>query len=281
MVLSLDYPSMQPKSASNRIKQVKGKKISPSGETIVQDVLTTEKLLQISINGNPFTMTMRTPGDDKELTRGLLHAEQATGNLDVFRYTVDCIDGDGDVQGVQVLLDEAEKGTGISKKRSLVSSSSCGICGMEDAESVKIEGDPLQYEEKISAKDVLAYFRDMAEQQALFQDSGGCHAAAVYSKKGSRLAMYEDIGRHNAVDKCIGHLLLEDVLDEALILLVSGRVSFEIIQKAFYAGIPFLAAISAPSSLAVQLAQDKGITLAAFCREDKLTVYSNVNRILA
>jgi FdhD protein len=93
--------------------------------------------------------------------------------------------------------------------------------------------------------------------------------------------MYEDIGRHNAVDKCIGHLLLEDVLDEALILLVSGRVSFEIIQKAFYAGIPFLAAISAPSSLAVQLAQDKGITLAAFCREDKLTVYSNVNRILA
>lgn len=246
----------------------------------VEDTLTSEEALQITINGEPFSITMRTPGYEKELVRGLLHSEQVYHNLKQgFRLTTTCINDRGIVTSVNLLLDEDEKGQGALSERNLMSVSSCGICGKQDATDIGLEGDPIQYEDKIDHSIIPVLFDKMAHMQSTFQKSGGSHAAAICTPQGEVLCVREDIGRHNAVDKAVGHILEEGLANSAKILLVSGRVSFEIISKAYHAGIPVLAAVSAPSDLAVESAERMGITLLGFCRGDKLTVYSCYDRI--
>ncbi|MGA1529989.1 MAG: formate dehydrogenase accessory sulfurtransferase FdhD [Kiritimatiellia bacterium] len=238
----------------------------------VTDRLTEERALQIKVNGRPFSMTMQTPGAERYLVRGLLHAEgvgsggfllyaqseQATAT--VVEVEVECPDVPGGV-------------------RRLAATSSCGICGKESIEDVFREIMPVQKHVRTNARRLRIIHEAMLEQQSTFAGTGGSHAAAIATADGELLCVYEDIGRHNAVDKVIGFILENDLTARADVLAVSGRVSFEIVQKCARAGIPVLAAVSAASSLAVESAEQWGITLAGFCREDRATFYSGHNRV--
>ncbi len=243
------------------------------------DALTVEEALQININKKPFTVSMRTPGDDINLVRGMLHSEGIVKNAN---FIPDLIlkkeNEDGIVTVVDLTIPKEELGEGYSNSRSLLSVSSCGICGRTELGELSFLGKTIDDKKKIDVNLLNGLFDKMNDQQHSFHQSGGTHAAAAFTLKGEMLSAMEDIGRHNAVDKVIGKLILSEKLKEASILTVSGRVSYEIVIKCFKAGIPFLAAVSAPSSLAVDYAKELGITLFAFCRDDRATCYSNPQR---
>jgi FdhD protein len=261
------------------IENYQGRKFI-NGEAIhVDDNLTVEQALQININNKPFSITMRTPGNDKELIRGLLYSE------DIYRNTENLVielneNKEKSITEASLTIREELLKSGYSNSRSFLSASSCGICG-------KTELDELDTTCKIDEKNqidlatLLGMFEKMKAAQPTFKKSGGSHAAAAFTNNGQLLSIREDIGRHNAVDKVIGHLANENSLTKAKCLTVSGRISYEIIAKAFAAKIPVLAAVSAPSTLAVDFAKELGITLLAFCRENKATCYSNPYRILS
>lgn len=256
-------------------------KFTKAGVKQVEDVLTNEAPLQIQVNGKPFSVTMRTPGFEHDLTRGILHAENVfTKKEEALKVQSLDIDVEGNVTVVNAVIPESQLDFGFDSSRSLTSVSSCGICGKEDLSSITLCGAPLVDGFQVSAKEINAMFDQMAEAQDAFNSSGGCHAAAAFSTTGDMMVLREDIGRHNAVDKVIGFLLNNRVAQDAKVLLVSGRVSYEIVSKAYYAGIPILAAISAPSNLAVDMSKQFGISLLGFCRSDKLTAYSHPERIL-
>lgn len=246
----------------------------------VKDTLTREAPLQICINDSPFTMTMRTPGSEEALVRGLLLSENVIGaECPSYRFQTSCIDIHGDITSVNILVNNEDLLEGFQSERSLMSVSSCGICGKQDSSDIIPKGTALESEVKLDPNLLMSMFVDMAGRQNTFIRSGGSHASAAYEANGAYLTMQEDIGRHNAVDKVIGQLVLDGSSSRACVLLVSGRISFEIITKAFRAGIPFLAAVSAPSALAVDYANQLGITLLAFCRENKCTAYTHTHRV--
>jgi FdhD protein len=166
---------------------------------------------------------------------------------------------------------------GIAQQRNLLSVSSCGMCGKYEID-LQLHG-IVTKEVQLSATVIPAMFTEMAALQKIFAHTGGCHAASLCGQSGELLVCCEDIGRHNAVDKVIGSLLLSDRLDEAYCLLVSGRVSYEIVSKAHKANIPILCAVSAPSDMAVDCCRSCGITLLAFCRGSQYTIYTNSHRI--
>jgi FdhD protein len=263
------------------ISSYQGIKIKPNEVKSVSDPLTVEDALAIFINGEKFMVTMRTPGDELELVRGLLFSE------DIYRQkkpdleaTIAEIDSRGYISKINVEIPEKLLGDGYKNSRSLLSVSSCGICGKQDLLEVVSTDQIIQEDLRIGLTDITKMFAVLEKNQTQFAQSGGVHAAAVFEKNHELLTIKEDIGRHNAVDKAIGSLLLLEKLTQAEFLLVSGRVSYEIVTKAFAARIPFLAAVSAPSSLAVDYAKELGITLMGFCRTNKFTVYSNVDRVL-
>ncbi len=261
-------------------RNYEGKKFEKGLATKTADALTIEEALQININKKPFTVTMRTPGNDNSLVRGLLHTEGIIKNqsynpeLNLIKESND----DGIVTVVELSIPKEELGEGYSNSRSLLSVSSCGICGRTELGDISFEGKTINNDDKIDITLINSLFEKMNTLQSDFHQSGGTHAAAVFSIKGELLCAMEDIGRHNAVDKVIGKLILSKNLDNARILTVSGRVSYEIIIKCFKAKIPFLAAVSAPSSLAVDFAKELGITLFAFCRDGRATCYSHPQR---
>jgi len=246
----------------------------------IEDSLTIEEALQVNINGVPFTVSMRTPGNDEALVRGLLHSEgilEDTGLLPVIQ--VETTNTEGVVTVVNVDIPENKLDTGYSNSRSLLSVSSCGICGKTELKDLEVQGEAF-HDEPILDKALLPdLFAAMHRHQSDFKQSGGTHAAAVFSMDGTLICAMEDIGRHNAVDKVIGELILTGQLGKAKILTVSGRISYEIVVKCFKGRIPYLAAVSAPSSLAVDYAKELGITLFGFCRGDRGTCYSNPYRI--
>lgn len=244
----------------------------------VRDILCVEHPLSVSVNGKPFTLTMQTPGHETELARGLLFAEGVYRNRSGMpAYVVTARDERSTLSALDVVVPEGEMDTSQINKRNLLSVASCGICGKTELElpqgqlpSSAVLLDPSRVKEMFGA---------MAAQQDAFLASGGCHAAAAFDAAGNLMVLREDIGRHNAVDKVVGYLLHEALLSRATYLLVSGRVSYEIVTKCFSAGIPFLLAVSAPSSLAVDFAKELGITLLAFCRESRATVYAHPERL--
>ena len=260
-------------------RKYEGKKFEKGLATKIADALTIEEALQININDKPFTVTMRTPGNDMSLVRGLLHTEGIIKNqnyLPELKLKKD--NNDGIVTVVELSIPKEELGEGYSNSRSLLSVSSCGICGRTELGDMSFKGKTIDNDDKINISLLNSLFEKMNTMQSDFHQSGGTHAAAVFSINGKLLCSMEDIGRHNAVDKVIGKLILLKTLDNATILTVSGRVSYEIIIKCFKAKIPFLAAVSAPSSLAVDFAKELGITLFAFCRDGRATCYSNPHR---
>lgn len=262
------------------VANFRGRKITRDADFSVEDTLTVEESLKITINGAPFTVTMRTPGREDQLVRGLLFTEDIYKDLET-NPVLKIRDKSpaGYITWIDVKIPAEKVGAGIANNRSIMSVSSCGICGKTELEKVGEGKTGLEEMDILDPNAVAEMFAKMNAEQEVFRKSGGSHASAAFSMDGILLAMEEDIGRHNAVDKVIGSLILNKKLKEAKCLLVSGRISYEIVSKSFVAGIPFLASVSAPSSMAVEMSDKFGITLMAFCREDKLTAYSHTDRL--
>lgn len=246
----------------------------------VTDALTLEEALQINVNGSPFTITMRTPGNDLELVRGLLNSESVLSagipNPAVLLHKEE----DGSILTIaDVNIPEEDLAHGITNSRNLLSVSSCGICGKTELDDFSSMQQMPTGSVVLDSHRIPELFRKMQSSQNAFMQSGGSHAAAAFDHEGNLLVVMEDIGRHNAVDKVVGSLLMSGNPGKASFLLVSGRISYEIVVKVFKARIPVLCAVSAPSSLAVDYAKELGITLLAFCRGDRATCYAHPERI--
>lgn len=260
-------------------RNYEGRKFKRDAVDKTMDSLTIEEALQIDINDKPFTVSMRTPGEDAALVRGILHSEDL---IDDVMYNPELIlkkeNDDGIVTIINLNIPEKNLGKGYATSRSLLSVSSCGICGKTELGDLAFIGKTIDDDKKIDISLIHGLFEKMKVLQHDFKQSGGTHAVAAFTIDGKLLCSMEDIGRHNAVDKVVGKLILQQRLDQAKIMTVSGRISYEIVIKCFKARIPFLAAVSAPSSLAVDYAKELGITLFAFCRDQRATCYSNAQR---
>jgi FdhD protein len=245
------------------------------------ETLAGEAPLQIKINGNPYTITMRTPGHDKMLATGLLFTERIIRHQqDILHISETPDETSGHTVTIDVLVKE-EIVTGKNLfNRSIASSASCGVCGKIELCDLITPEKPLHTSHRLNIHHIPGLLQQMQAEQATFEKTGGSHAAAAFDIDGKMLSVKEDIGRHNAVDKVIGGLVLMETLHQAAILFISGRVSYEIVAKCAEASIPFLLAVSAPSSLAVRFCRDTGITLVGFCRENRATVYANAQNIL-
>lgn len=263
-----------------RVRTIKGVKYDRGTFHQVEDVLSVEQSLKVSVNNTPFTVTMQTPGNEQELVRGLLFTERVYTEINSDPIvTVKEKSDQLYISSVDVVIEESKIGKGFETTRNLVSVSSCGICGKTDLDDVAVPTHNKILKDPIAPHNIKRMFERMSLMQDTFIRSGGSHASAAFTHGGEMLTIQEDIGRHNAVDKVIGSLLLTRELSEAVCMIVSGRVSYEIVNKCSIAGIPVLAAVSAPSTMAVELAEKLGVTLLAFCRDDRFTVYSQPSRI--
>jgi FdhD protein len=251
------------------------------------DTLVAEEPLEIRLNGKPLAITMRTPGDDFALAAGFLVSEGVLGSADELQSIVYCAgataDGTNTYNVVDVQLAPGVPVPDITLERNVYTTSSCGLCGKASLDAVRTttrfpiaDTPPVRV-----APELLAVLPDrLRAAQQVFDRTGGLHAAALFTPEGELLDIREDVGRHNAVDKVVGWALRERRLPLTnTVLQVSGRASFELVQKAALAGIPVLAAVSAPSSLAVELAESTGVTLAGFSRGTSLNVYAGAGRI--
>jgi FdhD protein len=251
------------------------------------DRLAVEEPLEIRLGGRRFTLTMRTPGHDDELAAGFLLAEgfiNARSELGEIRRLRDA-KGALDPNAIDVILNVPAAGLRERLKRNFVVSSSCGICGKTSIEALERRIAPLSSTVAIALPALLRLPALMREAQAVFAATGGLHAAALFSLEQANepvlVVLREDVGRHNAVDKVVGYALAQDLIPLTRhVLMVSGRLSFELVQKAAAAGLTILCAVSAPSSLAVELAEELGMTLVGFLREPNFNVYSRAERIL-
>ncbi|MFE0630533.1 formate dehydrogenase accessory sulfurtransferase FdhD [Streptomyces sp. NPDC058864] len=251
------------------------------------DTLVAEEPLEIRLNGKPLAITMRTPGDDFALAAGFLVSEGVLGGAHELANIVYCagatVDGSNTYNVVDVRLAPGVPVPDITLERNVYTTSSCGLCGKASLDAVRTtarwpvsDPSPLRLEPAL-----LSALPDrLRAAQRVFDRTGGLHAAALFTAEGELLDLREDVGRHNAVDKIVGRALQQDLLPLAgKILMVSGRASFELAQKAVMAGIPVLAAVSAPSSLAVDLAAESGLTLVGFLRGTSMNVYAGEERI--
>jgi FdhD protein len=241
------------------------------------DMLAVEEPLEIRIDGEPLTVTMRTPGDDIDLTAGFLFTEGVVRSTADIAEIRKCDDNAADVRlrpGVSVAAERL--------RRNFLTTSACGVCGKESIDTVRTRAsfDTSGDRVHVDAAELARLPDRLREAQRVFARTGGLHAAGVFAADGELLVLREDVGRHNAVDKAVGWALLHDRLPLAgCVLLVSGRASFELAQKALMAGIPVLAAVSAPSSLAVELADEAGMTLVGFLRGTAMNVYTGAHRL--
>lgn len=250
------------------------------------DTLTVEEPLEIRVGGRPLTVTMRTPGHDFDLAAGFLVSEgvvSETGQVAGIRYCAGATaDGANTYNVIDVALAAGVAAPDASLERNFYTTSSCGLCGKASLEAVRTSATWSVAEDPLSiAPEALAALPDrLRSAQRVFDSTGGLHAAGLFSADGELLCLREDVGRHNAVDKVVGHALREGTLPlSETILMVSGRASFELVQKALMAGIPMLAAVSAPSSLAVDLAAQNGLTLVGFLRGTSMNVYTGSERL--
>jgi FdhD protein len=239
------------------------------------DTLAVEEPLEIRVDGRATAVTMRTPGHDLELALGFLLTEGVVGKPDDVVGAVNCADNVVDVTLRTPLAGDAPL-------RNFFTSSSCGMCGKESIDAVRtkspydVSTDPLV----ITSELVTSLPTKLRDAQRVFDRTGGLHAAGLFDAGGELLCLREDVGRHNAVDKVIGWAVQEQRLPlTGMVLQVSGRASFELVQKAVMAGIPVLSAVSAPSSLAVQLAEETGLTLIGFVRGVTFNVYTGAQRL--
>ena len=250
------------------------------------DALAVEEPMEIRVGGQSLTVTMRTPGDDFDLAVGFLVGEgvvRRSGDVVTARYCAGTAeDGTNTYNVVDVALAPELPPVDAALARRVTTTSACGICGTTSLEEVaKTVTWPVADHPLRISPELLARLPDrLRAAQRVFDRTGGLHAAGLFSARGELLVVREDVGRHNAVDKVIGHALRNDLLPlRDTVLVVSGRASFELVQKAVLAGVPVLAAVSAPSSLAVDLAAEQGLTLVGFLRGASMNVYAGVERV--
>jgi FdhD protein len=242
-------------------REVAIERVDKDARTAAHDHVVVEAPLQLRARGTPVATIMRTPGHDLELVRGLLHAEGIAG-------TPEQIDDDA----VEVHTD-ASAFTG----RGLLASAACGVCGRAAIADLELRAKEVTADTSIDHH-VLATLPDqLRAAQKVFGETGGLHAAGLFTVAGELLVVREDVGRHNAVDKVVGHALAASIAPQVLVL--SGRGGYELVQKAVMAGVPIVASVSAPSSLAIELAERFGVALAGFVRGDRANIYSHGWRI--
>lgn len=244
------------------------------------DAVATEEPLEVRVEGRSIAVVMRTPGHDEELAAGFLLTEGVIHQAsDLFEISVCPSTSQGGGNVVDVLL-AGVKVDWDSLTRHVFASSSCGICGKTSMEAVFQSFPKASCSWQVSSKVLLTLPDKLRASQSAFEKTGGLHASALFDPEGNLIVLREDVGRHNALDKVLGFALRQNRLPLTdHILMVSGRVSFEIMQKALAGGIGLVAAISAPSSLAVDFARESGQTLAGFLRDDRLNVYAHGERI--
>lgn len=250
------------------------------------DTLAAEEPMEIRVGGRPLSVTMRTPGNDFDLAAGFLAGEgvlHAADEIAGIRYCAGATeDGSNTYNVVDVGLAPGVAAPDASLERNFYTTSSCGLCGKAGLDAVRtiarwsVADDPL----RIDPEHLTALPDRLRAAQKVFDATGGLHAAGLFTADGELLCLREDVGRHNAVDKVVGHALRSGMLPlRGTALMVSGRASFELVQKAVMAGIPMLAAVSAPSSLAVDLAEENGLTLVGFLRGTSMNVYTGAERL--
>ena len=256
----------------------------------VEDELVVEEPLEIRIGQQSLIVVMRTPGHDFELAAGFLYTESLIKSVDDIEIIAFCenvntkteiLSEFQNIVNVRLTTDlNLEKHDGW--QRNFHANASCGLCGKMTIESVRNQVEPLNTDIKLNQSVFYSLNDRLRKAQTVFEKTGGLHAAGLFDENGELLIIREDIGRHNAVDKVIGQALLSDMLPlDRYILMVSGRASFEIVQKALFARIPFVVAVSAASTLAVELAQEGNLTLIGFMRGERMAVYSHPQRIQA
>jgi FdhD protein len=257
-------------------------KLDGEARAEVRDVLAVEEPCEIRIGDDPIAVTMRTPGNDAELAAGFLFTEGIVGSDDIAAIS-HCADAD-DVQAENVV--EVRLAPGRAPRRDVhrhfYASSSCGICGKASIEAIHVHAPAVPSGTVLAADRLAAMMRRLADHQRVFAATGGLHAAAIFDADGTLAVVREDVGRHNAVDKAIGHALLNERLPlRDAVLLVSGRTSFEILQKALVARVPIVAGVSAASSLAVEFAAQSNMTLVGFLRRERMNIYAGGERIFS
>lgn len=263
-----------------RIRRVEGAASRPDVDT-----LAAEEPLEIRIGGEAVAVTMRTPGADFELAAGFCLTERLISEPDDIAGIRYCAgtDPESGLQTYNVVDLEVRGGGTVAPdlRRNVYTTSSCGICGVGSIDAIRVGQDDLDDPVRISADVIARLPAAMRSAQRVFDRTGGLHAAARFDADGGLLDLREDVGRHNAVDKLIGHAGLTGALPlSGQVLMLSGRVAFEIVQKALRARIPVIAAVSAPTSLAVEAAARVGMTLVGFVRDDRMNIYCGGDRII-
>ena len=266
-------------SSISGVVQVDVLKAEAHRATTATDRVAEEVPLEVRLHGEPFSVIMRTPGADADLTAGFLFTESVVRTAADIEHLQS-----GDAPNVVDVTLSAQRATLvpelIGQRRQVTMNSSCGMCGRRTLESLAIEGPPLASRWTIAAETIAQLPHRLHEAQRAFAETGGLHAAGIFDIAGGLQLSAEDVGRHNAVDKLLGRMLISGRLPlEDSLLFVSGRSSFEIVQKAYLGGLPLIAAVSAPSSLAIDLAQRAGITLLGFVRGERFNVYTHPERV--
>ncbi|MFE9323903.1 formate dehydrogenase accessory sulfurtransferase FdhD [Nocardia sp. NPDC052278] len=260
----------------------KTRRISPNGVIERPDSVAVEEPLELRLDGQSLTVTMRTPGSDIELVHGFLLGEGIIRTAEDVVSARYCAGTDENGQNTYNVLDVHLRTPIPVHGRNFLTTSACGLCGKTALEEVRTRTRfPLPTTSITVDTETLAAMPDQLRiRQTVFDATGGLHAAGLFTTDGTALAVREDIGRHNAVDKVLGWAVLENRIPaNDLVLIVSGRASFELVQKAVMAGIPILGAVSAPSSLAIDLAAESGLTLVGFLRGDTMNIYSRSDRL--
>jgi FdhD protein len=256
-----------------------------TGESIT-DLTAAEEPLELRLGGEPFVVIMRTPGADRDLAAGFLLSERIVGvsiDISAMRY---CTDENGrdspNVLSVWLNGDAAMRAQhAMSRRRHVTSSSACGVCGRRSIDDLMSGTRRIDAAVTVTREVIDSLPSTLRAAQETFERTGGLHAAGLFDRSGTLIRVAEDVGRHNAVDKVIGaSLLTGDMPMSDRVLFVSGRTSFEIVQKALVSGIPIVAAVSAPSSLAVELAREAGVTLLGFVRHDGFNIYAGRERVV-
>ena len=271
----------------NSVESIKISKVSTKGALETEDKVAMEEPLEIQLEYSTTTgkmvkniaVTMRTPGNDEELAVGFLFTEGVIQNANEVA-TIKRLNADANA--IRVVLNENVIPKLGNASRNFYTTSSCGICGKASIDAINTVSQFGAEQDNIKLKSTTIYDlqNKVKEQQKVFEDTGGIHASALFDLEGNFLMLREDVGRHNALDKVIGFAFLNGQLPLSHhILFLSGRASFELVQKAVMAGIKIIAAVGAPSSLAVEMAKENGITLIGFLRDDRFNIYSGKERI--
>lgn len=256
------------------------------------DLVVVEEPLEIRIgfgeihhrSQKSISVTMRTPGHDEELALGFLFTEGILKKYEDVVSVKHCTDLGKSEERENIIRVELKEGVAIDLKnadRNFYTTSSCGICGKTSIESVESSCSPVHAEIQFQKKILLSLPQQLRAAQPVFEHTGGLHAAGLFDFNGNLILLREDVGRHNATDKVIGTALFKELIPcRNYLLMLSGRISFELVQKAAMAGIPLVAAVGAPSTLAIDLAQKLNITLCGFLRDQRFNIYSHPNRVI-